>query len=1826
MKTQAFIKGAMLSFVVFFIFSCQNPPQPVNSDLIDFSSMTTTIDAESSIEIIFKKQPELFLGMTEKEKAEAVTINPEVKGKLYLVSKRRLVFQPDVALAPGSEYKVMVHLDKLFNNPGTSIYSYKIKTRPMRVMLTFDNLQPAGTDNSSGDILTGHISTSDPVNIDDLRKNTIANIGKQSLPISIEPDDNSNVYLFTIKNIQRRKDPQKLIVSVNAEQIGGEKKVEASYAIPAISVFSLLNYNVLKKPEPHIELTFSDYLSSDQDLNGLIYFTDGTGVKLSTEQNRVSIYPIKTIEGIHELNLSKSIKNIRGIALNKDYTLKPSFKQIAPQVRFIGKGNILPGKEKWLVPFETVNLSAVDVVVFKIYSNNIKQFLQSNELGDNGYSMNRVGEFIYHEKIILENGVTKPDNKWKSRAIDLTKMIDADPGAIYRVGFRFKKSYAILNCSQTNAEEPSYFDSTSYYYGNYYYPSGYRWNERNDPCKNSFYNYDRFPNRNYFASNIGLTAKKSDDNSYTVYVRNLLTTEAISGAEIGFYSYQNQLLKEVATNKHGEATVKLNKEPFLVVARWNNQYAYLRLKGGSSLSYSKFKTDGVRAQNGIKGYLFGERGVWRPGDTLHLTFVLQDMENTLPDDYPVVLKVKDSRDRQVISRSSTSGTNGFYVFNVPTSQDAPTGIWYARVQIGNSVFTKNLRVETILPNRLKINLKAENERFVAGGSKKLFIESRWLHGGLASKLKATITESISAAKTSFEGYKDFVFNDPAKRFFPEEQTIFEGELDSKGNAVTTIDMPQRKSLPGMLNLTFTAKVFEPGGRFSIEQKNFKYAPFKQYVGIKLPEKENSDYYETGKEQKFEVVTLDENGHKTSVNNLKAEVYKLDWNWWYSSNKSNLANYISQHYLSKIYSTNIKTENGKGSFRFTVNYPDWGRYYVRVTDQKSGNSSGTIIYLDWPSSYSRGNRKAPGDATLLSLSTDKEQYSVGNMATISFPSSANSKALISIEKNNKIIKSWWVETTAKESSFKMEITKEMTPNVYAFVSVIQPHEQTVNDLPIRSYGVIPIMVEDPATLLEPVLEAPKKIKPESEYSIKVSEANKQKMTYVLAVVDEGLLDLTHFRTPSLHDYFYQKEALSVKTWDLYDEVNGAFGARLSGVFAIGGDEELQELGKKKVNRFKPVVTFLGPFTIDKGSNGKTHHLKMDNYIGSVRVMVMAGNSGAYGKADKTIPVKQPLMVLASLPRMLVPGETLDLPVTVFVMEEGIKTVTLNVSGNEVFQIDHPQQTIKFDAPGDKIAYVKLKVNNKTGVGKAHLTVSSGDKSASYDVEISVRNPNKRVYLTKGVAIEKGKSWRGKPEFLKDGSDFKLSASVSSIPPINLEKHVKYLIHYPYGCIEQTTSSVFPQLYLAKLTRLTDNQKLNIENNIRNAIQRLEFFQLPSGGFSYWPGQSGVSDWGTSYAGHFLLLAKEAGYYVPSEMLNSWIAYQQSKANQYTFKNNHYNYDFEQAYRLYTLALAGRPSYSAMNRLRTNGKLTNAAQLRLAAAYAIINEKSIASELVNKAKWGDTDYDDYWYYNYGSYTRNLAMALETYLLTDDKSTAFIIFKDIAEKLGSGNWMSTQTTAYSLYAVSMFVGDNDQQSNFSFNYKFDGKKERIESSMPVYSVELPAEKDKELTVTNKADQTLFLNVETSAIPNPGQVVNKSEGLKLYVEYYDMDGKIIDSKQLPQGKDFYVRISVLKTAQRKLRNLALTAIFPSGWEILNTRMVDVGGGLESSASDFQDIRDDRVNLFFDLNHNESKTFYILLNAAYPGNYYRAPVSCKAMYDNSINATNGGGMVEVSR
>ena len=1028
----------------------------------------------------------------------------------------------------------------------------------------------------------------------------------------------------------------------------------------------------------------------------------------------------------------------------------------------------------------------------------------------------------------------------------------------------------------------------------------------------------------------------------------------------------------------------------------------------------------------------------------------------------------------------------------------------------------------------------------------------------------------------------------------------------------------------MLKAAFIAKVYENGGDFSTDVFTKTYAPYKTYIGLNVPKGDKTrGMLLTDTKHKFEVISVDENGNPKATKDLRVTIHKVNWRWWWDTSADNLSNFSSSNYREKVLETSINTgSNGKGSFEFELKYPNWGRYLVRVEDKDGGHASGKAIYIDWPGWAGKSRKNDPFAATMLVFSTDKENYNVRENATITFPSSEGGRALVTIENGTEVLEARWVTTEKGETKFNIPIKTSYTPNVFIHISLLQPHANTLNDNPIRLYGVVPVSVQDPATKLQPEVKMPDVLRPEEQITLEVTERQGKAMTYNIAIVDEGLLDLTRFKTPNPWETFYAHEALGVRTWDVYDDIIGAFGGRIDQVFAIGGDGDLAGAKNKKANRFKPMVVQLGPFRLNKGET-KSHKIKVPKYIGSVRTMVVAGNSKteAYGATEKTTPVRKPLMVLASLPRKITPGEVVTLPVTVFAMEKKVKNVQLKIKEDPAFVIQgSATQSLTFANPDEKMAYFKLKVSEFKGIGKIVVEAYGGGETASFEVPVDVVNPNPATTATENLILDaSGDKTVNLQTFGIEGSNT-AEIEISTLPPMNFNGRMQYLIRYPHGCVEQTTSAAFPQLFLTDIFDLTSDKKSKIQLHVESAIKRLGNYQLPNGGFSYWPGRGQVNDWGTSFAGHFLLEAENRGYVLPIGFKSGWVSYQKRAAKQWRVGQS--SSDLAQAYRLYVLALAGNADIGSMNRLRETKSLTNEAKFRLAAAYALIGQAGVAKNILGRAVL-DFKPSKFDYYTFGSETRNRSMALETFVLIQDKAKARDLATTIAQRLSEKSWMSTQSTAYSLLAMAKFanmVGGKGINLKITLN----GNTLEVNTDKTLANRNLNIkEGNNTLLLKNNAENTLYLSLSIHGILPVGEEKILQKNLVVSTQFKGRNGSIIEAGNITQGTAFIAEVRLTNTSSNNLKDVALSQIFPSGWEIVNTRFTDFGNFAQNKVT-YTDIRDDRTNFYFDMKKNETKTFRVLLNASYLGRYYLPGLQAEAMYDNNYVVRTRGRWVEV--
>lgn len=1845
-----FLQAIVCLLASFFLFSCSKKDKwidvdPAFSSYIE-SYSTGTISKTSAIRIRLATDAATTHAVGKEVKESLFSFSPSVKGKAFWLDARTIEFKPESWLKPDEMYEVNFKLGKVTKAPAKfSDFRFSMKTVKPSFKISDDGLRSSATKNKMS--LSGQLETADVEDGKQVEKLLTASQTNNNLKISWQHNDAAKSHHYIIENIDRQKSASNIDLRWDGKPMNMEVKGERQVAVPALGDFKVLDVVAVNEAQQYASVQFSDAIAVGQELAGLVTISGQPDISYTISGSEVKIFGNGKLDGNYTVNINPGIKNTWGDVLDKGFAANINFENRMPAVKIHGKGNILPNSGRLVLPFEAINLNAVDISIIKIFENNVPQFLQENSLSGNN-ELRRVGKPIVQKTLRLDDDKTLDLRKKQHFSLDIDRFLKTEQGAIYRVTIGFRPQYSLYLSSDTTSqgdeadEENDYYssyesnntDEDDAFWDRYdtYYPFGYNWQRRDDPGSKSYYNKDRWATRNIIASNIGLTAKRANNNSMMVAVSDILSTEPMSGVELEVRDFQQTIITTTKSGSDGFATIDLKRKPFLLIAKKGKERGYLKLDDGNSLPLSRFDVSGEEVKNGIKGFLFGERGVWRPGDTMYLNFIVEDKEGKLPKDHPVEFSLFTPQGQLFKHAVQNNAADGFYLFKTNTDAASPTGNWTAKVKLGGAAFEKRIKVETIMPNRLKINLDFGKDPLLGkGNTGNGTINAKWLFGAVGKNLKAKIDASLYAKGTSFAKFAGFDFDNPTSNYSTQSKTIYDGTLDAEGNATLKTDFDIDETAPGMLSANMMVKVFEPGGTFSIDNVSIPYSPYSSYAGIKLPQGEKPfNYLRSGKTHSMQIVNVDSRGTLiTGSNEVEVQFYRIQWRWWWNDNGDNLSNFTQDDYNKLLKTETVKLNNGRGSYNFGTSEDEWGRYLILVKDPKSGHITGSTFYIDSPYWQSREGNDDQTAASMLSFTSGKEKYNVGEEISLSIPSSKGGRILVSLENGSKVIKSFWQQTTPGQTQVKFKAEAGMAPNIYATVSLLQPHSQTINDLPIRMYGSIPIFIEDKNTVLKPVLNIDNSIRPEQNVSFSVSEQNGKEMTYVVAIVDEGLLDLTRFKTPNPHDAFYAREALGVKSFDLFDQVIGAWGGNLERILTIGGDNEAGGGKQKTANRFKPIVKFLGPFHLNRNQTQK-QSFTLPSYIGSVRAMVIAAHKGSYGAAEKAVAVKKPLMMLATMPRVLGPGETIKLPVTVFAMENNIRKVNISLQANPFLEVvGGNAQSINFSQVGEQMVYFDVKVKPNVGIGKVKLLASSGSEKADYEVELDIRNPNPPVTSISEITLAPGQQWKTTAAPIGVAATSTAVLEVSSVPSMNLQKRLNYLIEYPHGCIEQTTSSVFPQLVLNQLTDLDDYKKAQVNKNVKAGISRLQNFQRADGGFGYWPGATQSDEWGSNYAGHFLVEAQNNGYLVSDYVLQQWKNFQRGKANSWMpSTNNFYGGDLMQSYRLYTLALAKAPELGAMNRLKEFKYLSAEAKWRLAAAYKLTGQDNTALDLISGLATSFTTRTSPGF-TYGSDTRDEAMVLETLTLLGKKSKAEELVRSICARLAQDYWYSTQTTAYSLIAVAKFCGKNPSGAKIIATGNVDGKAVDINSAS--YIRQLPIlfkNGSSNVTISNKGSNTLYVRLITQGQPLSGdslKVNNNPAVLNMSVSYLSADGKAIDINRLTQGSDFVAKVVITNPGMRGYYSeMALSQIFPSGWEILNARMFDGEGAFKSSSSTYQDVRDDRVYTYFNIRANETLTYYVQLNASYLGRYFLPGTFCEAMYDNSITAGVNGKWVEV--
>lgn len=1815
------IKKVFILMLCVSVFSCTAKKTEFSEDGDSYIlSMTpNVINRDASIIVTFTEDVQNTNAI-----AQAAVFTPEQKGAWELKDARTIVFTPEHIFTGDSRFELALDVGKILNKGANKIGVHRefYATAP-KFDITIGELEAE----SNAHYELG-ISVATDINCSTKEVAKALNAKLNGSPCEIffnESNVPTSFHDFKIKNIARAEKEQTLSLSYDARSIGFSARGTLSRTIPAEGVFDIVN--VKTTSDKTVRFTFSELLDDRIDLREFISVTS-TDIdytyRWNVDRNNITVtcsrqsWPDDAV-----ISILPNFKSAAGHTLKSGYDYHVVVGWEKPSLKFADNNAILPSDGKPVVVVYTKNLSGVIVDAVKIPQHNMLQFLQVNSLNGED-EMYRVGKSVWRKAFDFEwNDDMK--NQFVTRGLDMTELVKQFPDGMFQLRITFAHRHSKYETAsaenKTDFEFPSDFVNFSESSYSDYWNSvenkkgqGNYWEHSDDPNHPAYYlecyNSAVLKTKNVLVSNLALSVKSDTKGDVYIQAINLLTGEAEKNTDIQLYNFTQSLVEEGTADSNGSYKVKSGEDFTFIQAKSGNNYAYLDLRS-APLSTGNFQVGGVTAYDGVKGFVYGERGVWRPGDTLHLCLIIQDKEKTLPANVPVVFTLENPMGKIVDKKVLTEGVNGFYKVETATGKNDITGTWNAVFKTGNNVWSKHVKIESIIPNKLAVNLQVEKNYFNSGINN-VSLSSEWLTGVKAGGLKSEIYSRYVSNNAGFEKFSGYNFSNLEFATATPLKKIWNGILDDQGHASFQVKLDAGKNVSGLLTAVLETRVYEPSGAYSIETKSVPFSPFPRYVGLKLPKSDDEyrDVFYTDKTHTAEIAVVDEAGNLVKENTqVLFSVYKLDWCWWWIRDAYTKASYDENRAASKVFTKEMSVKGGKIAVDF--NLDDWGRYLFVVSDSEGGHSATGIGYVDYPYWATRNNTDVEGSANMLLLTSNKDTYTTNETAEVTFNANKNATAYITIEKNGVIIKQETVKAVDGTNTYRFKTDAAMAPNVYVHISLVQPYAQTANSMPLRMYGIIPIMIEDKTTHLNPMVKAAGEFKPNENCKLKVSEKDGKPATFTVAVVDEGLLGLTAFKTSNPWDYFYRKESSQLLSFDIFNFVSGAIKGELQTLITVGGGGlEGENLANKKAERFKPVVFYFGPFTLNKGET-KELEFKMPEYIGEVRLMTVFANDTAYGCAEEKVKVKSDIMLSPTLPRTIGAGEQIEMPVTVFNTTDKTKKVSVNLEVKGAAEKQNTQtvelaananKTVLFTVPFDSAGTVQVSFTAKEGmreVARSTTEIAVASRGTKYeDTQVFSLKPNEKIDPVIKTIGEKGTK--------------ELHIEVSKSQPMGIEKHLSSLLEFPHGCIEQITSKAFAQLYLDKMLNLTDAAVANIKSNINSVIARYPKYQLANGGFTYWQGGSYEYLWASAYVLHFLTEAKRAGYAVEPVMYNSLVSHLQNYSN--SFSSSGW-YDLNaQSYRLYVLALIGKPNIGAMNRLSRVSDLDSYAKALLALAYVVSGNEAQGQKLFNEIQ---KDFPSYRKTggDFSSSIRDLAITCVVAKQINHRS-AGERFAALAKLSNDARWLSTQEAAWVLIAASNFLTkEGDENVQYEINAGGQHIKNTLQANAEIHTIALDNAETQKLSVKNTGKAACFVTVHyTSKIPS-GSEAAMQNGIALHVMYV-MNGKNISVTELKPGDTFKTKLTVKNMAKETFDNLVLTFPIPTGWEISNERL---GGEVADKNYSYLDIRDNCVYVHFDLDAGKDKTFEFTATLTYKGAYFVPAVTCEAMYDNAVKANNVG-------
>jgi uncharacterized protein YfaS (alpha-2-macroglobulin family) len=1402
------------------------------------------------------------------------------------------------------------------------------------------------------------------------------------------------------------------------------------------------------------------------------------------------------------LTLTDQVKGVLGARLEEAITKDLFFGEMPASISFVNKKAIyLSSKGARNVGVQVVNIPKVQVKIAKIYENNILQYLRTNryeEYGNLGGEDNwgPTGNYTYEDDYNQTYSDIIVDKTVETANLPKVKGVSALNLGLPDAPNAFRGIYVVT--VQSKDEQ-----------------------------------YQRAV-KMVSLSDIGLIAKQGQD-EFWVFANSIKTAEPLDNLEISLISSNNQTVLTGRTDSRGVAKFEKLSEKApnfsiaMVIAKTapskNNvgdDFNYLFLED-TQVETSRFEVEGKRDNtSGFEAFIYGDRDIYRPGETIHFNTVVRQQSWKSVGEIPLKIKVLLPNGKELKSYRLNTNSEGAVETSLALDKAAVTGSYSVEVYNGNDVLltSKKLNIEEFMPDRIKVDAKTNQEFYRTGQAITLNATALNLFGPPASGRNYEMEFSLKRKAFFAERYKEYIFDIPdnATKF---ENVIRQGVTDDNGLAKETFPLPAEYQDMGVLEGKIYVTVFDETGRPVNRLKRFDVFTQDVFYGVKMVD----NYVGLNAPVPIGLVAVDKDGKPKATAAAQVEVIRMDYQTVVEKQNDQLR-YASKKREKIVYSNMVSFKNGQAEVRYVPTVS--GEYEVRI--RRTSGSVGTPttgysvinFYAYGWGSTSASSFEVSNEGEVL-MEFDKPNYKVGDKAKILFKTPFVGKLLVTIERN-KVLEHHYLETDNKSAAFSFSVGSEHLPNAFITATLIRPLDNS--NLPLTvAHGFASVKVEDDDTKLPVEIVAVEKSRSKTKQKIRIKTARNAQVT--IAVVDEGILQIKNFQTPDIHGFFYQKRALEVNSHDLYPFLFPELS--LASASSVGGDgydleKRINPLSNGRVNL---VAYWSGQ--IDAGFDGEAEfEVDIPQFSGDLRIMAVAYKDNAFGSGNKNMKVADPIVISTALPRFLSPDDELIVPVNVTNTEKTAANVSVSLGVNGQLSIVNGGIQ-RINVPGEKesrTAFV-VKAAQAMGTGSVTVTVSNGKEKFVEKTELTIRPATSLLKTSQSGVIAGGST--GTVDLSGTGfipSTVSSKLVVSRSPMVQYAKALDYLLGYPHGCIEQTISKAFPQLYFADIAKSiapktyvvkTGESDFNPTFNVQAAIQKVESMQLPNGAVSYWPAGTEESPWGTAYATHFLLEAQRAGFEINQSAVGRMLDYLTVKTGT---PATEYDYVYDEAngytqimigsrsslYSLYALALGGKANRASMNYYKQNQQLlTSDTRYLLAAAFKQIGDERSYIALLPAPRGVPSQLPKGEYTSrqlsgsFASPIRNLALSLNTLIETDPNNLQIpTLARRLSQALNSASYLNTQEAAFSFLALGKLAKKNASSTvtaKITLNgkgYQFDGKDLAINTNSPLRALGAASGKG-----------SLYWFAQSEGLSATGAYVEEDAGLRVRKQFLNRNGQ---------------------------------------------------------------------------------------------------------------------------